>query len=97
MAEGMTCYKRDEELCEDEMCLRTGCRFQNEKAAAVHFAHQEPTAKLQFSKLDGHLYQLWRILEWGNHEGFGLPMNIIEEWRQVEIGDIPLPTGKVKP
>jgi hypothetical protein len=29
MAEGMTCYERDEELCEDGMCLRTGCRLRN--------------------------------------------------------------------
>jgi hypothetical protein len=29
MTEGMTCYERDETLCEDQMCLRTGCRLLN--------------------------------------------------------------------
>lgn len=29
-AQGMTCYERDEVLCEDQMCLRTGCRIRNE-------------------------------------------------------------------
>jgi len=29
MAEGMTCYERDETFCEDQMCLRTGCRVRN--------------------------------------------------------------------
>lgn len=27
-SKGITCYKQDEKLCHDEMCLRTGCRFQ---------------------------------------------------------------------
>jgi hypothetical protein len=27
MAEGVTCYERDEQLCEDGMCLRCGCRL----------------------------------------------------------------------
>ena len=29
MTEGMTCYERDETFCEDQMCLRTGCRLRN--------------------------------------------------------------------
>lgn len=29
MAEGQTCYAQDERFCEDQMCLRTGCRLQN--------------------------------------------------------------------
>lgn len=29
MNEGMTCYERDEALCEDGMCVRTGCRLRN--------------------------------------------------------------------
>ena len=29
--EGITCYERDEILCEDQMCLRTGCRIRNER------------------------------------------------------------------
>ncbi len=33
MTEGMTCYERDETLCEDQMCLRTGCRLRNEGPA----------------------------------------------------------------
>ncbi len=31
MTEGITCYERDETLCEDQMCLRTGCRIRNER------------------------------------------------------------------
>jgi hypothetical protein len=34
MTEGMTCYERDETLCEDGMCLRTGCRLRNQRLAA---------------------------------------------------------------
>jgi hypothetical protein len=34
MAEGMTCYERDEVFCEDQMCLRAGCRLQNERLSA---------------------------------------------------------------
>lgn len=33
MSEGMTCYERDETLCEDQMCLRTGCKMRNERLA----------------------------------------------------------------
>lgn len=29
--QGMTCYARDEELCEDQMCLRLGCRISNKR------------------------------------------------------------------
>jgi hypothetical protein len=31
--EGQTCYEQDEKFCEDQMCLRTGCRLQNERHA----------------------------------------------------------------
>lgn len=31
MTEGITCYERDEALCEDQMCLRVGCRIRNER------------------------------------------------------------------
>jgi hypothetical protein len=34
MTEGITCYERDEDLCEDQMCLRTGCRLRNERLSA---------------------------------------------------------------
>lgn len=33
MNEGQTCYERDEMLCEDQMCLRTGCRILNDRLA----------------------------------------------------------------
>lgn len=33
MSEGTTCYERDEALCEDQMCLRVGCRIRNERLA----------------------------------------------------------------
>lgn len=33
-SEGVTCYERDEILCEDQMCLRTGCRLRNERKLA---------------------------------------------------------------
>ena len=35
MSEGMTCYERDEALCEDQMCLRTGCRLRNERLSPM--------------------------------------------------------------
>lgn len=41
MSEGITCYERDEELCADEMCLRTGCRLRNARLAAQD---QKPVA-----------------------------------------------------
>jgi hypothetical protein len=31
MREGTTCYERDEVLCDDQMCLRVGCRLRNER------------------------------------------------------------------
>lgn len=34
MGEGMTCYERDEVFCEDQMCLRVGCRVRNERLSA---------------------------------------------------------------
>lgn len=34
--EGITCYERDETLCNDRMCLRTGCRLRNERLTSRH-------------------------------------------------------------
>lgn len=34
MSEVMTCYERDDILCEDGMCLRTGCRLRNKRLDA---------------------------------------------------------------
>lgn len=34
MSEGQTCYERDEVLCDDQMCLHTGCRIRNERMTA---------------------------------------------------------------
>lgn len=31
MTEGTTCYERDEVACDDQMCLRTGCRIRNDR------------------------------------------------------------------
>lgn len=31
MTECITCYEQDEQLCEDQMCLRTGCRLRNKR------------------------------------------------------------------
>lgn len=36
MTEGTTCYERDEALCEDQMCLRTGCCLRNEREGQPH-------------------------------------------------------------
>lgn len=33
--EGITCYERDEDLCEDPMCLRLGCRLRNDRLPDV--------------------------------------------------------------
>jgi hypothetical protein len=33
MSEGITCYERDEVLCEDQMCIRVGCRIRNARIA----------------------------------------------------------------
>lgn len=35
LSNGMTCYERDEDLCEDQMCLRTGCRLRNTRLSAT--------------------------------------------------------------
>lgn len=35
MADGMTCYERDETFCEDQMCLRTGCRIRNKRLTII--------------------------------------------------------------
>lgn len=35
MSDGTTCYERDETLCEDPMCARTGCRIRNERLAPL--------------------------------------------------------------
>lgn len=29
MSEGITCYERDEVLCEEERCVRTGCQIRS--------------------------------------------------------------------
>ena len=51
----------------------------------VYVSQVEPTPSLKFVKVDGRLilHQAWRILEWGNREGPGLPMNERVEWRAV--------------
>jgi hypothetical protein len=49
----------------------------------VYISQEEPTARLQWSRVDGNLYQLWLIKEWGNKEGLGVPMNAREEWRAI--------------
>lgn len=43
MTEGMTCYERDEDLCEDQMCLRTGCRLRNQRLSGLP-AQEEPVS-----------------------------------------------------
>jgi len=35
MTEGITCYERDEELCEDQWCLRVGCVLRNKRLSQV--------------------------------------------------------------
>lgn len=35
MRDGQTCYERDEILCEDQMCLRAGCRLRNERLGGM--------------------------------------------------------------
>jgi hypothetical protein len=42
MTEGITCYERDEVLCDDEMCLRVGCRLRNDRLGQ---AIDRPSAK----------------------------------------------------
>lgn len=32
------------------------------------------------------LHQKWRVLQWGNREGYGMPMNVYEEWRPIPEG-----------
>lgn len=33
MSRGVTCYERDEDICEDEMCFRVGCVLRNARLA----------------------------------------------------------------
>lgn len=42
MTEGQTCYENDEAFCEDQMCLRTGCKLKN--------AHANLPAPIEFSE-----------------------------------------------
>lgn len=44
LAEGMTCYERDEALCEDGMCLRCGCRLHNDRLSAQQ---REPVVRVK--------------------------------------------------
>jgi hypothetical protein len=43
MTEGITCYERDEVLCEDQMCLRVGCRLRNERLGESPSRNVAPT------------------------------------------------------
>lgn len=50
MAKGMTCYERDETLCEDQMCLRVGCRIRNDRLSA------ESKMPARIWLINGHVY-----------------------------------------
>jgi len=45
MVEGITCYERDETLCEDGMCLRCGCRLRNDRLSAQQREPEPPTSE----------------------------------------------------
>ena len=38
MAEGITCYERDEVFCEDQWCLRVGCILRNKRLVRAQLA-----------------------------------------------------------
>lgn len=58
------------------------------KNQTVHWAEVQETSRIM-ENLDGKLYQLVIISEWGNHEGLGSPMNVWREWWPVPVGDVP--------
>lgn len=45
MVEGITCYERDETLCEDGMCLRCGCRLRNDRLSAQQREPEPPPSE----------------------------------------------------
>lgn len=58
--------------------------------APVQHVEEQPSWHLQFVQVSGRLvlHQRWDIFEWGNKEGFGIPMNERTEWRAVPIGTL---------
>jgi hypothetical protein len=56
----------------------------------VQHIEEQPSCHLKFVKIDDRmvLHQMWDIFEWGNHDGFGRPMNERTEWRAVQVGTL---------
>lgn len=52
----------------------------------VQYIEEEPTCVLMFCRDTSILFQQWKILEWGNSAGVGIPMKIRKEWRKVSTG-----------
>jgi hypothetical protein len=52
MVEGITCYERDEALCEDGMCLRCGCRLRNDRLSAQQ---REPVVRAALTRFESRV------------------------------------------
>lgn len=57
MSDGMTCYERDETLCEDPMCPRVGCRIRNDRLSRSSTGLGELREKIARA-IHGRRYQL---------------------------------------
>lgn len=51
----------------------------------IQHTKEQAMAEIRFD-IDNQLWQRWIILEWGNLEGVGRPMNTRKEWRKVPTG-----------
>ena len=64
MNEGITCYERDEDLCEDPMCLRLSCRLRNDRLSKAVQARREAIAetiwRAEFARATGRE----RLVSW---------------------------------
>lgn len=83
MVEGITCYERDETLCEDGMCLRLGCRLRNDRLSAQQREPVVRVKELEWADADEGMCTKWRACALGGHyelvaldgDGGGLAVN----------------------
>src|SRR5258708_7197135 len=74
MAEGMTCYERDEAFCEDQMCLRFGCRLRNKR-----LDHDLASVPALLKALEDLHQKAGTVATWINH--WGVSFSDQDEWR----------------
>ncbi len=80
MSEGVTCYERDEILCDDQICLRTGCRIKYECLAPVIITLPMPPSTNGLFAGKGRRYKSGEYINWIREAGFEL---LLQRPRQV--------------